>query len=163
MFSDTKGRWAVVFIAIYPKIFAVMEPPMACRRLWHLLNKEFGMILIAEDNLVNQIVIQQMLADTGYDHALVENGKLAVEFCKTHKPDLVLMDISMPEMNGLDATKAIRSIEKETADRIVIIAVTAHAADFDRNLCMEVGMDDFMSKPLSMGRVIEMLDSWLGG
>jgi len=69
------------------------------------------MILVAEDNEVNQIVVEQILLDAGHSYTIVENGKLALELFVAERPDLVLMDVSMPEMNGLEATKAMREAQ----------------------------------------------------
>ena len=109
------------------------------------------MILVAEDNEVNQIVVEQILLDAGHSYAIVENGRLALEQFKAARPDLVLMDISMPEMNGLEATTVIREAEADAGDgvRTPIIGLTAHALEGDKERCLEAGMDDYMPKPIS--------------
>ena len=102
------------------------------------------MILVAEDNDVNQIVVEQILLDAGHAYVIVENGKLALEQFKAERPDLVLMDVSMPEMNGLEATTAMREAEADAGDgvRTPIIGLTAHALKGDKERCLEAGMDD---------------------
>ncbi len=121
------------------------------------------MILVAEDNDVNQIVIEHILMDAGYEYVLVENGKLAVDYCELNRPAVILMDVSMPVMNGVEATQAIRSLEGVTDERVIIIGVSAHAQEFDRQLCLEAGMDDYMSKPVSPDGLARMIGSWLHG
>ncbi len=119
-------------------------------------------ILVAEDNEVNQIVIEQILAETGHSYTIVENGKLAVEQFRAVSPDLVLMDVSMPEMNGLEATRAIREIEEAGGGHVPIIGLTAHALKGDRDMCIEAGMDDYVPKPISVSALHDALSRHLG-
>ena len=119
------------------------------------------MILVAEDNEVNQMVVEYTLRDAGYDFAMVENGKLAVQQYQSIRPDLILMDVSMPEMNGMEASIAIRELEKETDTHVIIIAITAHALHGDREKFLEAGMDDYMPKPISPKVLTERLAEWL--
>ncbi len=125
--------------------------------------KKDVIILVAEDNEVNQIVVEQILVDAGHSYAIVENGKLALERFKAQRPDLVLMDVSMPEMSGLEATKAIREVEKNAADgrHTPIIGITAHALKGDRETCMNAGMDDYLPKPISLNALQSKIDEWL--
>jgi signal transduction histidine kinase/CheY-like chemotaxis protein len=118
-------------------------------------------ILVAEDNEVNQIVMEQILRETGRSFRIVDNGKLAVAAYKIHRPKLILMDVSMPEMNGHEATREIRAIEAETGAHVPIVGVTAHALKGDMDLCIAAGMDDYLSKPVSPARVLDKLDHWL--
>jgi len=119
-------------------------------------------ILLAEDNEVNQIVFTQILEETGYSFKIVENGRLACATYKTHNPTLVLMDVSMPEMNGKDATKHIRAFEVEQGlARTPIIGVTAHALNGDMEACLEAGMDDYLSKPVSPVKLREKIQEWM--
>jgi len=119
-------------------------------------------ILLAEDNEVNQIVFTQILENTGYKFKIVENGKLAVAAHKTHQPTLILMDVSMPEMNGKDATKNIRAYETENGlARTPIIGVTAHALNGDMEACLDAGMDDYLSKPVSPTKLQEKIEDWM--
>jgi CheY-like chemotaxis protein len=119
------------------------------------------MILVAEDNEVNQIVVEQILLEAGQDYKIVDNGQLAVDAYKEHRPQLILMDVSMPVMNGLEATEAIRNLEAESGDRTPIIGLTAHALKGDREVCMKAGMDDYMSKPISPDALIAKVSEWL--
>jgi signal transduction histidine kinase/CheY-like chemotaxis protein len=121
------------------------------------------MILVAEDNEVNQIVVEQILIDAGHSYAIVENGKLALEQFRAERPDLVLMDVSMPDMNGLEATKAMREVELDAGDgvRTPIIGLTAHALKGDKEICMEAGMDDYMPKPISPDALQAKIAEWL--
>jgi CheY-like chemotaxis protein len=120
------------------------------------------MILVAEDNEVNQIVVEQILAETGHSYTIVENGKLAVEQYKAVAPDLILMDVSMPEMNGLEATQAIRELEKANGAHVPIVGLTAHALKGDRDMCIEAGMDDYVPKPISVSKLQETIATHLG-
>ncbi len=119
-------------------------------------------ILVAEDNEVNQIVIEQILAETGHSYTIVENGQLAVEQFKAVSPDLILMDVSMPEMNGLEATRAIREIEAAGDAHVPIIGLTAHALKGDRDMCIEAGMDDYVPKPISASALADVMVGYLG-
>ena len=119
-------------------------------------------ILIAEDNEVNQLVFRQILMQTDYRFEIVDNGRLAIEAWRRGQPKIVLMDVSMPEMNGLEASRAVRDEEvRDGLDRTPIIAVTAHALKGDRERCLEAGMDDYLTKPISPDRLLRKLDEWL--
>ncbi|WP_413560582.1 ATP-binding protein [Bdellovibrio sp. HCB209] len=106
-------------------------------------------ILIAEDNQVNQVIIQAMVTKLGATCEIVENGRLAIEALHAKKYDLVLMDCQMPEMDGYEATRTIRARASDF-QKIPIIAVTAHAMSGDREKCLEAGMDEYLTKPLSI-------------
>lgn len=119
-------------------------------------------VLVAEDNEVNQLVFKQILEGTGFSHRIADNGRTAVEMYRTHKPRIILMDVSMPEMSGLDATRAIRELEAANGGHTPIIGITAHALKGDREDCLAAGMDDYMSKPISPNKLTEKINSWLG-
>jgi CheY-like chemotaxis protein len=106
-------------------------------------------VLVAEDNQINQFVFSQILEGMGVSHRIAENGEEAVMLWRKHQPRLVLMDISMPVMNGIDAAKEIREAEKLTGIRTPIVAVTAQALNVDMQNCMDAGMDDYITKPVS--------------
>ena len=106
-------------------------------------------ILLAEDNRVNQAVASRILAKLGHILVIAGNGLEAIEQLKQQPFDLVLMDVQMPEMDGILATKVIREHEKSTHDHIPIIAMTAHAMTGDRARCLAAGMDGFLTKPIS--------------
>lgn len=118
-------------------------------------------ILVAEDNDVNQMVVEQILETTGHSFTIVDNGRQAVEMFHKLQPKLVLMDVSMPDMNGLEATKAIREAEKEKGHQTPIIGLTAHALKGDREMCLEAGMNDYMSKPISPDKLTAKVEEWL--
>jgi two-component system, sensor histidine kinase and response regulator len=105
-------------------------------------------ILLVEDNRVNQAVAIRLLAKRGHEVAIAGNGRAALEALEMRTPDLVLMDVQMPEMDGLQATVAIRRGELKSGKHIPIIAMTAHAMAGDKERCLEAGMDEYVSKPL---------------
>ena len=120
-------------------------------------------ILVAEDNEVNQIVFTQILQTMGVRFMIVGNGEEAVKAYRRYLPALIMMDVSMPVMNGLQATREIRQIEAGgQIDRpVAIIGVTAHALASDHDLCIESGMDDYMSKPVSPELLESKIRLWL--
>ncbi|OED41569.1 hypothetical protein AB833_09375 [Chromatiales bacterium (ex Bugula neritina AB1)] len=119
-------------------------------------------ILIVEDNEINQLVITSMLDTCDLELEIAANGLLGVEAFKRRRPDLVFMDVSMPEMNGLDATLAIREHEAETnAVHCPIVALTANAMRGDSEKCLSVGMDDFATKPIAIEELFAALNKWL--
>jgi PAS domain S-box-containing protein len=119
-------------------------------------------ILVAEDNEVNQLVFTQILAETGLSFEIVANGRLAVEAWQERRPGMILMDVSMPEMNGLQATAAIRDAEARSGGHVPIVGVTAHALKGDRERCIEAGMDDYLPKPISPRALHEKIERWSG-
>ncbi|MGQ2967889.1 MAG: response regulator [Allorhizobium sp.] len=120
-------------------------------------------VLIAEDNPVNQIVFRQILTGSGIAYRIVGNGEEAVEAWRSEPPDLILMDVSMPVMNGHQATGLIRSEEARRGGyRIPIIGVTAHALESDREACLAAGMDDYLSKPISPELLMRKIEQWSG-
>ncbi|MAW78654.1 MAG: hypothetical protein CMI63_00305 [Parvularcula sp.] len=120
-------------------------------------------VLVAEDNIVNQMVIKAMLEKLSCDVAIAPNGKLAVEKYREQQPDIVLMDMSMPEMDGSEATGHIRKLQEETGVHIPIIGVTAHALREDRQRCIDAGMDDYLPKPVKQDALEAVLRRWTGG
>ena len=116
-------------------------------------------ILVAEDTPVNRMVVQAMLIRHGHKVTLAEDGVQAVEACQNAVFDLVLMDIQMPRMDGLDAAKAIREYETQTGQRRVpIYALTAAVISSDHMSCEEAGMDGLMEKPFREAKLLELLD-----
>jgi hypothetical protein len=105
-------------------------------------------ILVAEDNPVNLRLSQRILEKMGHSVVTASNGEEAVGLYQTEDPDLILMDVQMPSMDGLAATKAIREIEQRSGGHVPVIAMTAHAMSGDRERCFEAGMDDYLSKPV---------------
>ena len=114
-------------------------------------------ILVVEDNQVNQALVLRMLEKMGHAAVLAENGKQAISLLASGSFDLVFMDVQMPEMDGLTATRNIRESEKQTGTHIPIIAMTAHAMKGDKERCLEAGMDGYIAKPVSSREIEEMI------
>jgi CheY-like chemotaxis protein len=116
-------------------------------------------VLVAEDNLVNQTIIEAMLARLGHRCQLVSTGRDAIQALASADFDLVLMDCNMPVMDGFEATAHIRAGESPVRDpRIPIVALTANAMQEDRERCLAAGMDDFLSKPLTISELRKALE-----
>jgi CheY-like chemotaxis protein len=118
-------------------------PPMNC--------------LVAEDNPINQILVRSLLQRQGHRVVLTGNGREVIEAYRQEPFDVVLMDISMPEMDGFEATAELRKVEEETGRRTPIVAMTAHAMKGDRERCMESGMDDYLAKPITAVELWQVL------
>lgn len=118
-------------------------------------------ILLAEDSLVNQKLTQAQLKPHGHTIVVANNGKEALEQATSQPFDLILMDVQMPEMDGFDATRAIRERERETGEHVPIVAMTAHALKGDRERCLEAGMDDYISKPVRIKDLFDCLEKLL--
>ncbi|HMI65224.1 MAG TPA: response regulator, partial [Cyclobacteriaceae bacterium] len=114
-------------------------------------------ILIAEDNAVNQKLTERVLHKLGYKPEMADNGQEALNATIQKSVDLILMDVQMPEMDGLEATRQIR---RRGGDQPVIIAMTANAMQGDREECMQAGMDDYISKPVKMEILVSLLETW---
>ena len=124
--------------------------------------RKFGSrILLAEDNPINQKLAVVLLQKSGYPVDAVENGAQVLEKVQSNRYNVVLMDVQMPEMDGLEATQKIREWEQETGGHIPIIAMTAHAMQGDRERCLEAGMDDYVTKPLEPKVFFSALDRWI--
>ncbi|HEX6812942.1 MAG TPA: response regulator [Planctomycetota bacterium] len=119
----------------------------------------YGRVLVAEDNLVNQRVIQKQLESLGYDSLIVGNGKLAVEACARERFDIVFMDCEMPEMDGLSATASIRALGVD--GQVPIVALTANAMAGDRERCLAAGMDEHVTKPVRLDDIRKVLEQIL--
>ena len=131
-------------------IAKIMEPlPPADRRR----------VLLAEDGMVNQKVIVDLLEQRGHHVTLVNNGREALAAVDNGAFDLVLMDVQMPEMDGLEATRMIREREKTTGGHIRIAAMTAHVMQGDRERCLEQGMDDYLPKPIRAGQLYDVVEN----
>ncbi len=109
---------------------------------------EFLRVLVVEDNAVNQRLATRLLEKRGHRVTVTANGREAVESVEKHAYDLILMDVQMPEMDGLEATAVIREREKRKGSHIPIIALTAHAMKGDRERCLAAGMDGYLTKPI---------------
>jgi CheY-like chemotaxis protein len=116
-------------------------------------------VLVAEDNAVNTQLVMALLAKRGHSAIAVTNGRDAVAAVQASRFDIVLMDVQMPEMDGLEATAAIRSAEQSTIRHVPIIALTAHSMTGDREACLAAGADGYLSKPLNPTQLFTLIES----
>lgn len=138
------------------------QPKPEQKRNSRVLSTEFAKqfplkILVAEDNLINQKLIEHTLMRLGFTPVLKLNGREAVDELNNTDFDIVLMDVQMPVMDGLEATRAIRNNNKKQP---VIIALTANVMQGDQEECLRAGMNDYLSKPLKLEELIIMLEKW---
>ena len=117
-------------------------------------------ILLAEDNIVNQHVARRILQKAGHSVVVAGNGLEALAALRLQTFDLVLMDIQMPEVDGFEATAAIRNIERGTNAHLPIIAMTAHAMKGDRERCLAAGMDGYLSKPVRSSDLLALITDY---
>jgi signal transduction histidine kinase/CheY-like chemotaxis protein len=118
-------------------------------------------VLVAEDNEVSALACEQILSGLGLNFRIARDGEEAVRFWKDHKPEIVIMDILMPRLNGYEATAAIRAEEtSQGRSRTPIIAITAKTLDHDRNACLDADMDDYLPKPFSPELLAAKIDVW---
>jgi len=115
-------------------------------------------LLLAEDNFVNQQLMLRVLEREGHEVLIANNGEEAVAITASEQVDAVLMDVQMPIMDGYEATKAIRDREQNEGGRLPIIALTAHAMSGDREKCLGAGMDDYVTKPIQIDKLMEVLN-----
>ncbi len=119
-------------------------------------------VLVIEDNSVNQILVEHILQSLGLTFTCVEDGQEGIKAFKQHRPSMIIMDVSMPVMNGYEATQAIRTIEsQENWLRTPVIGTTAHAMSGDKQKCIDAGMDDYISKPLSVEGLSTIVTKWM--
>jgi CheY-like chemotaxis protein len=116
-------------------------------------------ILLAEDNVVNQKLVTRLLENRGHTVVLAEDGRAALAAIDREPFDVVLMDVQMPEMGGLEATAAIRAREQATGAHLPVVAITAHAMKGDEERCLAAGMDGYVSKPIQPAALIEMIQT----
>lgn len=114
-------------------------------------------ILLVEDNLINQKVASRMLEKNGHSVVTANNGREALHALAGQDFDAVLMDVQMPEMDGLEATAAIRAYEEGTDRHLPILALTAHALIGDRERCLDAGMDGYLAKPIQTAQLLQAL------
>ena len=113
--------------------------------------------MLAEDNLVNQKLAQTLLEKGGHRVSLALTGAEAVRSWRESDIALILMDVQMPEMDGIEATQEIRLQERTTGGHVPIVAMTAHAMADDRERCLDAGMDDYLSKPINRKELLAVL------
>ncbi len=134
----------------------------AVRPIAPVLGHRRARILVAEDNIINQQVALGLLEKLGCTADAVANGQEALEALKALPYDLVLMDVQMPEMDGLEAARRIRDPRSSIPNRhIPIIAMTAHAMEGDKQKCLDAGMNDYITKPVSLQALVQVLEKWL--
>jgi two-component system sensor histidine kinase/response regulator len=119
-------------------------------------------VLLADDNAINRELTSRILTKRGHRVSIVSNGKLAVEATEAQNFDVVLMDLQMPEMDGFEATAAIRRMEEGQGHQTPIVAITAHAMKADRERCLAIGMNGYISKPIRAQELIEITESFTG-
>ena len=118
-----------------------------------------GRILIVEDNMDTYQLVSFMLKKHGYETFLAMNGRDGVNAATKQKPDLIIMDLAMPEMDGWEATKIIKSDEKTSP--IPLVALTARALPGDRQRAMDAGCDEYISKPMDLNDLVESVEYWI--
>ena len=121
------------------------------------------LLLVAEDNAVNRMVLARQLKLLGYAAEMANDGALALEAWRNGDYALLLTDCHMPNMDGYELATSIREEEAGTAARIPIIAVTANALPGESDRCREAGMDDYLSKPIDVGKLEQVLGAWMPG
>ncbi|MDD2465504.1 MAG: ATP-binding protein [Desulfobulbus sp.] len=164
-FESVPGRGTRFYFTL-PMDSPEIQPSSFCQQGFatdHLLAQPMGhgkRILVAEDEYINKILIRTLLKQAGYQVAVVNNGREALEAWRGGVFDCILMDIQMPEMDGYEAVDRIRQGEKEN-EHIPIIAMTAHALRSDRQKCLDSGMDDYVAKPIDGNAVLHLLRQYL--
>ncbi len=141
--------------------------PMGLRKMLEAVGESNGdsrprqvlRILLAEDNPVNQRVAARLLEKRGHQVALAANGREALDWLDREKFDLILMDVQMPELDGIETTAIIREREQREGGRIPIVALTAHAMQGDRERCIDAGMDNYVNKPIDAVKFLEVVES----
>jgi CheY-like chemotaxis protein len=118
-------------------------------------------VLVAEDNRVNQMVASRLLEKYGFQALGAHSGRAALEMLQFERVDLVLMDVQMPDIDGLEATRRIREMEKKTGAHLPILAMTANAMQGDRDKCLSAGMDGYLAKPVQGDQLYQAIESLL--
>jgi CheY-like chemotaxis protein len=138
------------------------DSPSQKRNIYEGLSGNFSAkypmrILVAEDNKINQQLALIILNKLGYQPDIAENGQEVLDKMHAVSYDTILMDVQMPEMDGLEASRIIR---QKMGSQPVIIALTANAMQEDQDICMQSGMDDYLSKPIRVEQLMRMLEKW---
>ncbi|PMG30579.1 hybrid sensor histidine kinase/response regulator [Vibrio splendidus] len=120
-----------------------------------------GKVLVVEDSRVNQQVAKMMLKKLGFEVDIADNGEIGVEKFKSNEYVMIFMDCQMPVLDGFEATKQIRAIEAGSSKQIPIVALTANVVQRDKHLCFDVGMDEFLPKPVNQGKLREIVEGFL--
>ena len=120
-----------------------------------------GTVLVVEDSRVNQQVAKMMLKKLGFEVDIADNGEIGVEKFQANEYEMIFMDCQMPVLDGFEATKQIRALEEGSSKHIPIVALTANVVQRDKHLCFDVGMDEFLPKPVNQGKLREIVASFL--
>ncbi|MEZ8601962.1 response regulator [Vibrio splendidus] len=120
-----------------------------------------GTVLVVEDSRVNQQVAKMMLKKLGFEVDIADNGEIGVEKFQANEYEMIFMDCQMPVLDGFEATKQIRALEEGSSQHIPIVALTANVVQRDKHLCFDVGMDEFLPKPVNQGKLREIVVSFL--
>jgi len=165
--KPSKLREALIHIVSGSKAACSQAKPPASKKLDPALAARLPLrIMVCDDNVINQKVAQRILAQMGYKASVTNNGREAVEALERERFDLIFMDLQMPEMNGLEATIAIRERQQKTSQfpnltpPVIVIAMTASAMVGDRDKCLASGMDDYVSKPVRPEDVRVAIENW---
>jgi len=121
--------------------------------------QQSGLVLLVEDNFINQQVASELLKSAGYEVVMADNGQIALDLIDTRPFDAVLMDIQMPVMDGLTASKELR--KRYSAEQMPIIAMTAHAMSGDREKSLAAGMNAHITKPIVLNELFDTLSYWI--
>jgi two-component system, sensor histidine kinase and response regulator len=146
-----------ILIALGTRAESKMSPELVTRHTLRETRNRLR-ILLVEDNAVNQLVALRLLEKYGHTVGVAANGRKALEELEKESYDLILMDVQMPEMNGWEATQAIREKEVSTGGHIPIVAMTAHAMKGDEERCLAAGMDAYLTKPIHTQELLAVLD-----
>ena len=133
----------------------VNDPPLD--RHHHQLH-----ILLTEDNAINQMVAMRLLQKWGHTVVVANSGRESIDIVERERFDLILMDVQMAGLDGLEATRAIRQRESTAGDHTPIVAMTAYAMQGDRERCLEAGMDGYLSKPIQQRELFELIERLIG-
>jgi CheY-like chemotaxis protein/HPt (histidine-containing phosphotransfer) domain-containing protein len=130
--------------------------------MWGTLPAGEARVLIAEDNIMNKLLMTKLMQRFGIKHfKMVDNGLEVLQAYRHGKWDVILMDVHMPHLNGYESTAAIRALEKNNKIHVPIVAMTANAMVGDREKCLRNGMDDYISKPINMDELQDILGQWI--
>jgi PAS domain S-box-containing protein len=151
-------HFVAAFVAAPPRAPEVVHESQDRERLALAPEPRRARVLVAEDNVVNQRIAARLLAKRGHIVTVVGTGRQALEALARDSFDIVLMDVQMPDMDGFEATAAIRRLERETGGRIRVVAMTAHAMQGDRERCLAAGMDDYLSKPIDHRLLFDVVE-----
>jgi CheY-like chemotaxis protein len=157
--ESTPGRGSAFYFSItLPLASAPVVAKPAATAVAPFVETKTLRVLVAEDNVVNRRLAEHLLRQRGHQPSMVVNGREAVDALAHDSFDLVLMDLQMPEMDGFEATAAIRSGERANGSRIPIVALTAHAMEGDRQRCLDADMDGYVSKPIDASELFRVID-----